>query len=162
MPPRVPSSIAQLVLALLTILWTSFAFSADSTVPDPAIEARLRNLSAELRCLVCQNESLADSHAELAADLRREIRTLMVQGKSDQQVIEYLVARYGDFIRFRPPLKNTTYALWFGPFVLAILGSIWFIYHLIRRRRRQFATAPLTEQERSHLDTLLHKQEDRS
>lgn len=148
-----------LAIILLAFLWAPLAFSAGIAAPDPIIEARLKALSAELRCLVCQNESLADSHAELAADLRKEIRTLMEQGSSDQQVIEYLVARYGDFIRFRPPLKTTTYALWFGPFVLAILGSLLFIYYLIRRRRRQSETTPLTEQERSHLDTLLHKPE---
>ena len=82
---------------------------------DPVMEQRLVDLAQKLRCLVCQNESLASSHAELAEDLRREVREQMVQGKSDQQIVDYLVARYGDFVLLDPPLKPKTYLLWFGP-----------------------------------------------
>lgn len=90
---------------------------------DPALEARLKAMSQELRCLVCQNTTLADSSAPLAEDLRKEIRTLMRQGKSDKEVVDYLVVRYGDFVRYRPPVNNSTALLWFGPFLLLIIGG---------------------------------------
>src|SRR4029434_6974480 len=89
---------------------------------DPVIEQRLANLSKELRCLQCQNQTLADSPAGLAADLRREIRIQMKAGKSDQEIIAFLTQRYGDFILYRPPIRPTTYLLWFGPFVLLLAG----------------------------------------
>ena len=93
---------------------------------DPAFDARLRSLEEELRCLVCQNQTLADSNAPLAEDLRREVRELAVAGKSDDEIKQYLVARYGDFVLYRPPVKSTTLLLWFGPFVLLVAGGgIW-------------------------------------
>lgn len=100
---------------------------------DPALDARLKKLEEELRCLVCQNQSLADSTAPLAEDLRREVRQLAVAGKSDDQIREFLVARYGDFVLYRPPVKSTTWLLWFGPFVLLAAGGV--IWWLILRRR---------------------------
>jgi cytochrome c-type biogenesis protein CcmH len=100
---------------------------------DPAFDSRLRNLEEELRCLVCQNQTLADSNAPLAEDLRREVRELAVAGKSDDEIKQYLVARYGDFVLYRPPVKTTTWLLWFGPFVLLAGGGV--IWWLILRRR---------------------------
>ena len=100
---------------------------------DPALDARLKTLEEELRCLVCQNQSLADSSAPLAEDLRREVRELAVAGKSDAEIKQYLVARYGDFVLYRPPVKSTTWLLWFGPFVLLVGGGV--IWWLIARRR---------------------------
>src|SRR5439155_26380119 len=91
---------------------------------DPQIEQRMKNLTEQLRCLVCQNETLADSRADLAEDLRKEIREQMQQGKSDQEVIAFLTQRYGDFVLYKPPVKATTYPLWFGPFVLLIAGTL--------------------------------------
>src|SRR3954464_617689 len=91
---------------------------------DPQIEQRMRNLTEQLRCLVCQNETLADSRADLAEDLRKEIREQMKQGKSDQEIIAFLTQRYGDFVLYNPPVKATTYLLWFGPFVLLIGGTL--------------------------------------
>ena len=91
---------------------------------DPALDARLRALEEELRCLVCQNQTLADSSAPLAEDLRREVRELAVAGKSDEEIKQYLVARYGDFVLYRPPVKSTTWLLWFGPFVLLAGGGV--------------------------------------
>jgi cytochrome c-type biogenesis protein CcmH len=109
--------------------------------PDLAFEARLKRLEADLRCLVCQNQTLADSNAPLAEDLRREVRTLAVAGKSDDEIRAYLVARYGDFVLYRPPVKGSTWALWFGPFALLAGGALaWFA--IIRRRRRE---APAVE-----------------
>jgi cytochrome c-type biogenesis protein CcmH len=100
---------------------------------DPALDTRLKKLEEELRCLVCQNQSLADSTAPLAEDLRREVRELAVAGKSDDEIRQYLVARYGDFVLYRPPVKRTTWLLWFGPFVLLAAGGV--IWWLIGRRR---------------------------
>jgi cytochrome c-type biogenesis protein CcmH len=118
------------------------------------IEARLKHLSLELRCLVCQNQTLADSHAPLAEDLRKEIRLLIAQGKSDEEVLEFLVARYGDFVRYRPPLKGTTWLLWFGPFLLLGLGMAM-LSRTLRRRRSQVTSAPLTQFEHEHVRQLL-------
>lgn len=103
---------------------------------DPAVEARLKSLSQELRCLVCQNQTLADSSAPLAEDLRREIRELIVKGMSDKEITDYLVARYGDFVRYRPPLKTQTVLLWAGPSVLLLAGftGLWMA---LRRRNAQ-------------------------
>lgn len=103
---------------------------------DPVIEKRLIGIADELRCLVCQNESLADSDAELAEDLRREVRDLIRAGLDDSQVIEHLIDRYGYFVLYRPPFKPMTYLLWFGPVLLLGLGAgIWFM--TMRRRRTQ-------------------------
>lgn len=108
---------------------------------DVAIEARLTELSRELRCVVCQNEALSDSPAELAEAMRQEIRDLMKAGKSDQEVIDFLTTRYGDFVLFRPPLKPLTYLLWAGPFVfLALGGLVWFV---ALRARRTLKAAPV-------------------
>lgn len=101
----------------------SFAGQATPLAKDPVLEARLKAMSQELRCLVCQNSTLADSDAPLAEDLRKEIRTQMSAGKTDTEIVNYLVARYGDFVRFRPPVNNTTALLWFGPFMLLLVGA---------------------------------------
>ena len=101
----------------------SFAGQATPLAKDPVLEARLKAMSQELRCLVCQNSTLADSDAPLAEDLRKEIRTQMRAGKTDTEIVNYLVARYGDFVRFRPPVNNSTALLWFGPFLLLLVGA---------------------------------------
>lgn len=103
---------------------------------DPVVEARLKTLSQELRCLVCQNQTLADSSAPLAEDLRREIRELIVKGMSDKEITDYLVARYGDFVRYRPPFKAQTVLLWAGPSVLLLAGFIG-LWMALRRRNAQ-------------------------
>ena len=100
---------------------------------DPALEARMTRITAELRCLVCQNQTIADSNAALAVDLRRETRELLRQGKSDREVVEYMTARYGDFVLYRPPLKATTLLLWFGPAALLAIGGAVLV--LVVRRR---------------------------
>ena len=112
-------------LFILMLLLTNAAFAGDAKplADDPVIEARLKAMSSELRCLVCQNTTLADSSAPLAEDLRKEIRMQMRAGKSDQEVVDYLVARYGDFVRYRPPVNNETAVLWFGPFFLLLIGG---------------------------------------
>lgn len=123
---------------------------------DPVIEQRLMAISEELRCLVCQNESLAGSRADLAQDLRREVRGLLKAGKSDQEVKDFLVSRYGDFVLYRPQVKPTTYLLWAGPFVLLVAG-LWGLIRFLRRRAVETAAldAPLSEAERQRAEALL-------
>ena len=111
------------------------AVVASSAWCDEALDARLKSLENELRCLVCQNQTLAESNATLAEDLRKEVRALATDGKSDEQIRAYLVARYGDFVLYNPPVKSTTYLLWFGPFLLLAAGAIsW--WRLVRHRSR--------------------------
>lgn len=119
---------------------------------DEAVEHRLMAMAAELRCLVCQNESLAGSPAPLAEDLRREIRTQIRQGKTDAQIMDYLVSRYGDFVRYNPPLKPATWPLWAGPFVSLVLGLGVLVRYL--RRRANTMTA-LSETEQKDAESLL-------
>ena len=118
---------------------------------------RYKQLIYELRCLVCQNQNLADSNAELAADLRREVHRMILEGKSSEDVIDFMVARYGDFVLYRPPLKAKTVLLWGGPFVLGIGGVVLLLLQLRRRRGTQTASMPLSDDERARLDTLLEK-----
>lgn len=115
------SYIALLICAMLMI---STSFANTTAAEDQEIEARLKALSTELRCLVCQNTTLSDSNAPLAEDLRNEIRTLMREGKTDEEVTAYLVARYGDFVRYKPPVQANTALLWFGPFVILLIGVV--------------------------------------
>ncbi len=121
-------------LLILVLLISNFAFAGEAQplTEDPALEARLKAMSQELRCLVCQNSTLADSSAPLAEDLRKEIRVQLRAGKSDKEVVDYLVARYGDFVRYRPPVNNSTALLWFGPFLLLIIGG-FVLYRVLKK-----------------------------
>ena len=130
------------------------AREAKPTGDDPAVEQRLHKLSQELRCLVCQNETLADSRADLAEDLRREIREQIKAGKSDKEIIEFLTARYGQFILYRPRVTPTTYLLWFGPFIL-LLGGLLILFSYIKHRRDSVPEKPLTADERRRAEELL-------
>ena len=121
---------------------------------DPKLEARLVDISQELRCLVCQNESLASSHAELADDLRNEVRELIRTGKSDQEIKDFLVARYGDFVLYRPEVKPLTWVLWFGPFLLLLVAAI-FLGVYLRQRRALAAPVALSDEERERAKQLL-------
>jgi cytochrome c-type biogenesis protein CcmH len=145
-----------IVGAALAIAFACGAHAADAPplAQDPVVEARLVGIAEELRCLVCQNESLAGSRADLAEDLRREIRTLIRQGKTDQQVMDFLVDRYGDFVRYRPPMKPTTYLLWLGPFVL-LGGGLVALVLFLRRRTAPDAVA-LTAEEQQRATALLN------
>ena len=130
---------------------------ADEATPlasDPALEQRLVSISEEMRCLVCQNESLSGSRSELAQDLRREIRDLIKQGKTDAEIRTFMVDRYGDFILYRPPVKPTTWLLWIGPFVLMFAGIVALLMYL-RRRNTQVATTSLSDDENKRIDALL-------
>jgi len=119
---------------------------------DPALEERVMRLAEELRCLVCQNQTIADSHAGLAEDLKQQIREQLRAGRSDAQVLDYMVERYGDFVLYRPPVKTTTMLLWAGPFVLLAVGAITFA--VVLRRRRPHAV-PFDEAEHRRAQALL-------
>lgn len=141
-----------LMLALMptTPVWAGEAISVGE---DPVIEQRMVKLAEELRCLVCQNESLAGSHAELAEDLRKEIRVQMKAGKNDKEVIEYLTTRYGDFVLYRPPFKPLTYLLWLGPVLfLGIGGGIWYA---TLKKRRALKETPVDEKQLAAAAQLL-------
>jgi cytochrome c-type biogenesis protein CcmH len=132
---------------LLLLLFAVPAFAQD----DPGLEKRVTGLAHELRCLVCQNQTLADSNAPLAVDLRNQIREQLKAGKSERDIIGFMVERYGDFVLYRPPFKASTVALWLGPFALLALGSWLFL----RRLRQRKPEPPLTEAERSRAAKLL-------
>jgi cytochrome c-type biogenesis protein CcmH len=125
----------------LLLLWacvaTAGAKDATPAVDDPVLEARMQRIAVELRCLVCQNQTIADSAAGLADDLRRDIREQLMGGASDDQVVQYMTERYGDFIRYRPPVKASTVLLWAGPVVLLVAGLL--VLTLVLRRRAKFA-----------------------
>ncbi len=120
---------------------------------DKVPEQRFKSLIAELRCLVCQNQSLADSDADLAHDLRQEIYEMMAAGRSDQEIVDFLVQRYGDFVLYKPPVEPRTWAIWYGPFVLLLAGLL-ILVHTLRQRRRQPPPA-FSAEERARLDALL-------
>ena len=146
-----------LFIFLLLLLVAGFTVGKDAppaSGEDPAVEKRLQTLSKELRCLVCQNETLADSQAGLAEDLRREVREQIKAGKTDQEIISFLTQRYGQFILYRPQVTPTTYLLWFGPFVLLIVGLI-ILFRYIRQRRDSITEKPLTNEEQRRASELL-------
>jgi cytochrome c-type biogenesis protein CcmH len=149
---------SKLLTALFTaLLWLATAAHANEAAPladDPAVEARLLHIAEEVRCLVCQNESLAASQADLANDLRREIRAQIRQGKTDTEIMDFLVSRYGDFVRYRPPFNVTTGLLWLGPFA-ALLAGLAGLVLFLRRRRREVAPAALTDDEQRRAAALL-------
>jgi cytochrome c-type biogenesis protein CcmH len=134
---------ARSALAALALVAASLAACARDAPPeaaDPALEARMVRITSELRCLVCQNQTIADSNAALAVDLRRETRELLKEGKSDAEVVAYMTARYGDFVLYRPPLRATTLLLWFGPALLLAIGATVLVV-VLRKRSRMSADA---------------------
>jgi cytochrome c-type biogenesis protein CcmH len=146
-----------LLFALLFLLLPyAWAKEAAPVAEDPEIERRMIALSEDLRCLVCQNESLAGSRADFANDLRREIREQMKANKSDKEIVDFLVARYGDFVLYRPPMKPTTLFLWFGPFAFLIIGAVILVVYL-KRRRKQIEEPVLSEQQRKQAEALLEE-----
>ena len=131
---------------------------ADYTFDDPEKSAEFRQVIEQMRCLVCQNESLAGSNAELAVDLRNEIYDMMKSGQNKDEIIQFMVARYGDFVLYNPPVKPTTYPLWFGPILLFMLGA--FVLFRILRRKSETREAELTSEEQQRLDHLLKQTSD--
>ncbi len=152
--PRVPALVLFAVLAA-----PCAAKEAAPAAADPVLEKRVMALAEELRCLVCQNQTLADSNAPLAEDLRNQVREKMRAGKSDREVVDFLVERYGDFVLYRPPLKATTILLWFGPFLLLALGFAVLLRRV--RRRRQAADTEISDADRKRAAELLAGSEPR-
>jgi cytochrome c-type biogenesis protein CcmH len=153
------------VRRLLPLLWLAWlvalgppapaATNPDEILADPVLEQRARELSKELRCLVCQNQSIDDSDADLARDLRRIVREQLVAGKSDAEIIDYLTARYGDFVLLEPPVKPATWGLWFGPALVLLIAAGGIAVYLHRRRPEEEAPPPLSPEERARLKRLL-------
>jgi cytochrome c-type biogenesis protein CcmH len=137
------------------------AKEAPTVAADPLLEKRVMALAEELRCLVCQNQTIADSHAELAVDLKNQIREKLKGGMTEAQIIDYMVARYGDFVRYRPPVKATTVPLWFGPFALLLLVLAGLFYYIVLRRNAVPPEA-LSEEEQARVRALLDKPEERT
>ncbi|MGH9872182.1 MAG: cytochrome c-type biogenesis protein [Pyrinomonadaceae bacterium] len=154
----------RLFLSLVILVSLPFGATAKEAQPssaDPALEERLMNLSKELRCLVCQNETLADSRADLAEDLRGQIREQMKAGKTDKEIVAYLTDRYGKFILYNPPIDATTYLLWFGPFVL-LLAGLFVLFRYLKQRRELIVDQPLSAEERLRAETLLKTDQGRT
>ena len=155
----------RLLLIVLCAFSLGIAYAKDAAplADDPLTEQRLISISEEMRCLVCQNESLAGSRSDLANDLRREIRILIKEGKSDDQIRTFMVERYGDFVLYRPPVKPITWLLWIGPFVILLIGIVGLLGYL-RRRNSSVPSTILTDEDNQKIDALLNNagKEDKS
>ncbi len=145
-------------ILLLILMLSAQAAIVAFKFSDPAKEARFRKFGEELRCLVCQNESLADSNAELALDLRRVLYKMIQNNATDKEIISFMVDRYGDFVLYKPPVKPTTWLLWFGPFILVAVG-LFILVRVIRKTRKQPDTE-LTAEEQKQLDSLLKNEKE--
>jgi cytochrome c-type biogenesis protein CcmH len=152
---------ATLLAVCLVIPQVQAATSPDEILADPVLEERARALSRQLRCLVCQNQSIDDSDADLARDLRQLVRERLVAGDSDEEIIAFLTARYGDFVLLKPPVKPATWGLWFGPFAVLLVAAGGIVVYLRRRGPRATASAPLSAEERARLDALMSEAPDR-
>ena len=156
-PPRFTlwGRCALLALVLALCAAAGIAKEAVEVGEEPWVEARMLHLSEELRCLVCQNETLASSRAELANDLRVEVRGLVKAGKTDTEIKQYLVARYGDFVLYRPEVKPVTWLLWFGPFAV-LLGGIGMVWLYMRERQKHTEQSRLSDAQLARADHLLN------
>ena len=167
MPPYIRGhfGISEMALKLFALLLglllagSLLAKEAPTVAADPVLEKRAMALAEELRCLVCQNQTIADSHAELAVDLKNQIREKLKAGMNEAQIIDYMVARYGDFVLYRPPVKATTLPLWIGPFALLVAALAGLFYYILHRRRAPPAQ-PLSETEQARVRALLDAQDD--
>jgi cytochrome c-type biogenesis protein CcmH len=146
----------KVILAILLLMLSAqcAAREAPSAADDPVLEKRVVKLTSDLRCLVCQNQSLADSHADLAIDLKNQVRSQMQAGKSDAEIRDYMVARYGDFVLYDPPFKSSTLLLWAGPFVLLLIGLLGLAAYM-RSRRRRLPDVELTPADHARAEALL-------
>jgi cytochrome c-type biogenesis protein CcmH len=155
---RLLACLVSLHLTALAVPAAPAATNPDEILADPALEQRARDLSKQLRCLVCQNQSIDDSDADLARDLRRIVREQLVAGRSDRQIIDYLTARYGEFVLLKPPVEPATWGLWFGPGLVLVLAAAGLVVYVRRRRRAVDEPPALSPEERARLKTLLSEQ----
>jgi cytochrome c-type biogenesis protein CcmH len=151
-----PASARALLFALLLAFAAPFAAAGEATPTeqDPVAASRAVHLSEQLRCLVCQNQTIAESNAELAVDLRRQVREQIAAGRSDTEIIDFMTARYGDFVLYKPPLRVTTVLLWAGPGLLLLAGFV-VLFRILRSRRQIADEAPLSAAERERAARLL-------
>jgi cytochrome c-type biogenesis protein CcmH len=143
-----------LALLILALPLSVFAAGATPTDLDPVAAKRAVALSAQLRCLVCQNQTIADSNAELAVDLRRQVNEQIKAGRTDREIIDYMVERYGAFVLYKPPFNVTTLLLWLGPSLLVVFGVIFYV-RTVRARNRVIVDRPLSDAERAEAERLL-------
>lgn len=147
---RLPLFVSLVMLAPL-----SLAKEAAPMSMDPEMEKTVNEISAELRCLVCQNQTIADSHAELAVDLKNQVREMVQRGQTQEEIVDYMVQRYGDFVRYRPPMKPSTVLLWAGPFLLLLIGLTVLVINLRKRTTLVTADGDLSAEESERLKALL-------
>ena len=147
----------KILIAFLIYVFTSCALHAEIITVAPEYEDRYQNILEELRCLVCQNQTLADSGSELATDLRVEVKEMLEQGSTDKEILKFMSDRYGDFVLYKPPVKPRTWLLWFGPFLL-LIGGIVIALTVIRKRAVADAFAALDEKEKQRLNDLLDQE----
>ena len=143
-----------LFLAIINLPSSSFAVEPAEILQNPQLEARARVLSKNIRCLVCQNQSIDDSNASLAKDLRKVVREQLVNGASDEEIFDFLIERYGDFVLLKPPVKPSTFMLWYGPIILFSIGLVMSVLFLIRRKKLA-PEEPLTQKELDQLSKLI-------
>ena len=143
-----------LFLAIVNLPSSSFAVEPTEILQNPQLESRARVLSKNIRCLVCQNQSIDDSNASLAKDLRKVVREQLVNGASDEEIFDFLIERYGDFVLLKPPVKPSTYMLWYGPIFLFLIGLLMSVLFLTRRRKLA-PEEPLTQKELDQLSKLI-------
>jgi cytochrome c-type biogenesis protein CcmH len=143
-----------LFLAIINLPSSSFAVEPSEILQNPQLETRARVLSKNIRCLVCQNQSIDDSNASLAKDLRKVVREQLVNGASDEEIFDFLIERYGDFVLLKPPVKPSTYMLWYGPIILFLIGLLTSVLFLIRRKKLT-PQEPLTQKELDQLSKLI-------
>jgi cytochrome c-type biogenesis protein CcmH len=153
--------LAALAVVLALASPAALAVQPDEMLSDAALETRARTLSKELRCMVCQNQSIDDSDADLARDLRQLVRERLVAGDSDAEIIAFLTARYGDFVLLKPPVKPATWGLWFGPLAVLVVAAGGIVVYLRKRGPRDPAGAPLSADEQARLDALMSEASDR-
>jgi cytochrome c-type biogenesis protein CcmH len=145
-----------LLLAALLLATVAFAQAREAApvAEDPVLEQRVMKLSETLRCLVCQNQTIADSHADLAIDLKNQVREMLKAGKTDKEVLDFMTQRYGDFVLYKPPVKPTTWVLWIGPFVLLAIG-LAVLFFKLRKRQQTLREASLSDAEHAQAQALL-------
>jgi cytochrome c-type biogenesis protein CcmH len=154
--------LAMLALLLLITVPQAFAKEATPMAVDPKMEKVVNEISAELRCLVCQNQTIADSNAPLAVDLKNQVRDMVKAGQSQDEIVDYMVQRYGDFVRYRPPMKASTILLWVGPFLLLLIGLVVLVINLRKRAKLVSDDGDLSAEENARLKSLLNSSQSKA